>query len=94
MTNLKETNELGNLMSAVKDIMMKNQNLYQQDLENRYGHYGQPEAISGEEAHDIVKDNEVETPDPIAEPESIDPETIIQGSSGVSDGQEETVEED
>lgn len=82
MIDIKETDELGSLMTAVKDIMIKNQNLYQQDLENKYGHYGQPKAISGEEAHEIVKDNEVATPDPIAEPEEIDPETIMPGSSG------------
>ena len=62
------------LMSAVSDIMMKNQNLYQQDLEARYAQYSQPAE---------VPQNHVDVPDPLAEPESINPEEVIPGSSGV-----------
>lgn len=32
------------LMSAVRDIMTKNQNLFQQDLESRYSQYNEPPA--------------------------------------------------
>jgi hypothetical protein len=28
-------------LSAIRDVLMQNQNLKQQDLEARYGHYGQ-----------------------------------------------------
>jgi len=40
MADLKDTqSQHAGLMSAVRDIMMKNQNLYQQDLEDKYGKY-------------------------------------------------------
>ena len=58
MADLKDTGEIKGLMSAVKDIMMKNQNLYQQDLQRQYG-FQQPEEpvdeISGSDSEGLFK---------------------------------------
>ncbi len=40
MADLKDTSEIKGLMSAVKDIMAGNQNLYQQDLERQFNFAG------------------------------------------------------
>lgn len=61
-------------LSAIRDVLMKNQDLKQQDLEAKYGHYGkQPEPeqaaepepdVVEPEVDNVVDDSvEVETPD-------------------------------
>jgi len=69
MADLKDTNEIQGLMSAVKDIMMKNQNLYQQDLEKQFNFPGavapveEPvDEISGSDSEEQV---EVSSEEPI-----------------------------
>lgn len=79
------------LISAVSDIMMKNQNLYQQDLERQYGFQNQ---MTAQEVHDQVTQNEVEVPDPVSDAVDVDPEEIIPGSSGLETNGEESVEEE
>ena len=68
MANLKDTNEIQGLMSAVKDIMMKNQNLYQQDLEKQFNFPGavapveEPvDEISGSDSEEQVEVSSEET---------------------------------
>ena len=64
MADLKDTGELKGLMSAVKDIMMKGQNLYQQDLERQYG-FQRPEEpvdVSGSDSKEQV---EISSEEPI-----------------------------
>ena len=68
------------LMSSVRDIMMKNQNLYQQDLENKYKDY-MPQPTQAE-VDAQTAENQVDTPEPYAEPEDIDPDSVIDGASG------------
>jgi TolA-binding protein len=76
-----------NLESAVRDIMMKNQNLRQQDQIAKFQQMNQQTPAEVEAG---VQDNLVDTPDPTPESEMVDPETVIPGSSGVEiDGQEE-----
>lgn len=72
MADLKDTGEIKGLMSAVKDIMMKNQNLYQQDLQRQYG-FQQPEEpvdeISGSDSEEQV---EVSSEEPIEASSDVD----------------------
>lgn len=78
------TDTFKSLESAVTDIMMKNQNLYQQDAQQQFAKYSQqtPEDVEAQ-----IQNNVVDAPDPTAESEMVDPETVIPGSSGVSDGE-------
>jgi|GEM_PF-4467153 len=76
MANLKDTNEIQGLMSAVKDIMMKNQNLYQQDLEKQFNFPGavapveEPvDEISGSDSEEQV---EVSSEEPIEASSDVD----------------------
>jgi len=68
MADLKDTGEIQGLMSAVKDIMMKNQNLYQQDLERQFNFPGvtapveEPVDVSGSDTEAEV---EVSSEEPI-----------------------------
>jgi hypothetical protein len=83
--DIDSTNKYSSLISAVSDIMMKNQNLYQQDLESQYAQYNKtPEEIQAQ-----VAQNEIDVPDPVSDAVDVDPETIIPGSSGVTNGEEE-----
>lgn len=70
MADLRDTP--ASLMSAVRDIMMKNQDIRQQEIEKEYGKYTQQQPE--------VPDNSVDIPS--TEPEQVDPETVIPGSSG------------
>jgi len=58
MADLKDTGEIKGLMSAVRDIMAGNQNLYQQDLERMYGYTGnmpeEPVDVSGSDTETEV----------------------------------------
>ena len=73
--DLKDTP--ASLMGAVRDIMMKNQNLYQQDIEAKYGKYSTiPAATPDEVAVDAERDSGAQ---------DVDPETIIPGSSGTAE---------
>ena len=70
MADLKDTqSQHAGLMSAVRDIMMKNQNLYQQDLENKYGKYGEQEVETPEVD---VPEAEIDVPveEPVEEPQA------------------------
>lgn len=66
MADLKDTSEIKGLMSAVKDVMAGNQNLYQQDLERMYGYSGntpeEPVDVSGSDTEAEV---EVSSEEPI-----------------------------
>ena len=76
MADLKDTGEIQGLMSAVKDIMMKNQNLYQQDLERQFNFPGaaapveEPvDEISGSDSEEQV---EVSSEEPIEASSDVD----------------------
>ena len=75
MPDLKDNPE--SLMSAVRDIMMKNQNLYQQDLEAKYGKYTPQTHATPDEVEAATADNTVEVPDPVVDAQDVDPETVI-----------------
>jgi hypothetical protein len=71
-------NASDSLLAAVRDIMTKNQNLYQQDLERQYGHYGQEQQeveVPTEPVVDAERDSGVE---------DMNPEDVIPGSSGMN----------
>jgi hypothetical protein len=70
------------LMTAVKDIMMKNQNLYQQDQLSQFNQYNQktPEEVLAQ-----TIENQVDVPDPYTPAETVDAETIIPSSGEVTD---------
>lgn len=74
MTDLKDTSQITGLMTAVRDVMMKNQNLYQRDLEARYG--GQTHATP-DEVEAVASRNTVEVPDPTSPAVDVDPENVI-----------------
>ena len=75
MADLKDTGEIQGLMSAVKDIMMKNQNLYQQDLERQFTFPGatapveEPVDVSGSDTEAEV---EVSSEEPIEASSDVD----------------------
>lgn len=81
--DINDTSKHKGLISAVSDIMMKNQNLYQQDFEKQYG----VQHATPAEVEAITAGNAIETPDPVSDPESVDPDSVIDGASGL-DGQE------
>ena len=76
MADLKDTSEIQGLMSAVKDIMKGNQNLYQQDLERQFNFPGatapveEPvDDISGSDSEEQV---EVSSEEPIEASSDVD----------------------
>ena len=76
MADLKDTGEIKGLMSAVKDIMAGNQNLYQQDLERQFNFPGatapveEPvDEISGSDSEEQV---EVSSEEPIEASSDVD----------------------
>lgn len=72
-------------ISAIRDVLMKNQDLKQQDLESRYGHYGkQPEPV--EVPTEPVVDG-------MEEPVDVDPETVVAASGEESESGEEPAAE-
>jgi hypothetical protein len=75
-----------NLENAVRDIMMQNNDLRAQEMAAQFQQANQQ---TPEEVEAAVQDNMVDTPDPVSEPENVDPETVIVGSSGVADGEAE-----
>jgi hypothetical protein len=74
MTDLKDTSQITGLMSAVRDIMMKNQNLYQKDLEAKYA---PQQHATPAEVEAVTQDNTVEVPEPVTDPVDVDPDTVI-----------------
>jgi len=89
MADLKDTNEIQGLMSAVKDIMMKNQNLYQQDLEKQFNFPGavapveEPvDEISGSDSEEQV---EVSSEEPVEA--SSDEHISSESDAEVTDGE-------
>lgn len=50
-------------ISAIRDVLMKNQDLKQKDLEARYGHYGQQPETPVENGAEETPIEPVETPD-------------------------------
>lgn len=87
MTDLKDTGEIKGLMSAVKDIMAGNQNLYQQDLERQFNFPGaqtpaeEPVDVSGSDTETEV---EVSGEEPIeaSSDEHIDSESDAEVTDG------------
>jgi len=69
-----------NLENAVRDIMMQNSDLRAQQMAAEFQQANQQ---TPEEVEATVQDNMVDTPDPVSEPENVDPETVIAGSSGM-----------
>ena len=89
MADLKDTSEIQGLMSAVKDIMMKNQNLYQQDLERQFNFPGatapveEPvDDISGSDSEEQV---EVSSEEPVEA--SSDEHISSESDAEVTDGE-------
>ena len=86
MADLKDTSEIKGLMSAVKDIMAGNQNLYQQDLERMYGYKGnmpeEPVDVSGSDTEAEV---EVSSEEPIEA--SSDEHVSAESDAEVTDGE-------
>lgn len=91
MSDIKDTQQnYQGLNSAVMDILQKNQDLYRQDLENQFAKYmitPEAEAPNPTEAEmdAVTQQNVVDAPDPIAEPEDVNPDDIIDGASGMQD---------
>jgi hypothetical protein len=79
MADLKDTNEIQGLMTAVKDIMMKNQNLYQQDLQKQFNFPGV--AAPSEESVDEISGSNSE------EQVKVSGEEPIEASSDVDTGE-------
>lgn len=87
MPDLKDTSQITGLMSAVKDIMMKNQNLYQKDLEAKYA---PQQHATPAEVEAVTQDNTVEVPEPVTDPVDVDPDTVIsepEAEAGEPDGE-------
>mgnify|MGYP000882245969 FL=1 len=87
MPDLKDTSQITGLMSAVKDIMMKNQNLYQKDLEAKYT---PQQHATPAEVEAVTQDNTVEVPEPVTDPVDVDPDTVIpepEAEAGEPDGE-------
>lgn len=84
MPDLKDTSQIQGLMSAVKDIMRGNQNLYQQDLERQYG-YQQPEEPVDVSGSDTETEVEVSGEEPIEASADLDVDTTSDAE--VTDGE-------
>jgi len=72
MSKLDDTPE--SVMAAVRDIMMKNQNLYQKDLESQFA---PQQHATPDEVEAVTQNNTVEVPDPAPAAVDVDPETVI-----------------
>jgi len=93
MADLKDTNEIQGLMSAVKDIMMKNQNLYQQDLEKQFNF---PSATAPvEEPVDEISGSDSEEQVEVSSEEPIEASSDehISSESGAEDGEGSAADE-
>lgn len=88
MADLKDTGELKGLMSAVKDIMMKGQNLYQQDLERQYG-FQRPEEPVDVSGSDSEEQAEISSEEPI----EASSDEHISSESGAEDGEGSAADE-
>jgi hypothetical protein len=90
MADLKDTAQIQGLMSAVKDIMRGNQNLYQQDLEKMYGYTGnmpeEPVDVSGSDTETEV---EVSSEQPIETSADLD----VSAESNAEDAVREVADE-
>ena len=89
MADLKDTGEIKGLMSAVKDIMMKNQNLYQQDLERQYG-FQQPEEPVDVSGSDTEAEVEVSSEEPIEASAELDVSAESDAEDAVGEVADET----
>ena len=89
MADLKDTGEIKGLMSAVKDIMMKNQNLYQQDLERQYG-FQQPEEPVDVSGSDTEAEVEVSSEEPIEASAKLDVSAESDAEDAVGEVADET----
>ena len=89
MADLKDTGEIKGLMSAVKDIMMKNQNLYQQDLERQYG-FQQPEEPVDVSGSDTEAEVEVSSEEPIEASADLDVSAESDAEDAVGEVADET----
>jgi len=93
MADLKDTNEIQGLMSAVKDIMMKNQNLYQQDLEKQFNFPGATAPV--EEPVDEISGSDSEEQVEVSSEEPIEASSDehIRSESGAEDGEGSAADE-
>ena len=93
MADLKDTSEIKGLMSAVKDIMRGNQNLYQQDLERQFNFPGatapaeEPVDVSGSDTEAEV---EVSSEEPIEASAELDVSTESDAEDAVGEVADET----
>lgn len=91
MADLKDTAQIQGLMSAVKDIMRGNQNLYQQDLEKMYGYTGnmpeEPVDVSGSDTETKV---EVSSEEPIEASAELDVSAESDAEDAVGEVADET----
>ena len=87
--DFENTKKHQGLMSAVRDIMMKNQDLRAQDLEKQYGHYGKESEVEQQAAPEV----EVPT-EPVVDAERdtgaemVDPDTVTGAESESGEGSE------
>ena len=89
MADLKDTGEIKGLMSAVKDIMMKNQNLYQQDLERQYG-FQRPEEPVDVSGSDSEEQAEISSEEPIEASADLDVSAESDAEDAVGEVADET----
>jgi len=94
MASIEDTKKMANLNSAVMDVMKQNQDLYRQDLEAQFAKYmiapeAEAETPDPAEVEAALADRSVEVPDPLTGAEDVNPDDIIPGASGVSDGEAE-----
>lgn len=92
MTDLKDTAQIQGLMSAVKDIMTGNQNLYQQDLERQFNFPGATAPV--EEPVDVSgSDTETEVAVSGEEPIEASAELDVSAESNAEDAVGEVADE-
>ena len=92
MADLKDTGEIKGLMSAVKDIMSGNQNLYQQDLERQFNFPGA--TAPAEEPVDVSgSDTETEVAVSGEEPIEASAELDVSAESNAEDAVGEVADE-
>ena len=89
MPDLKDTQaDFKGLMSAVKDVMMKNQNLYHQDQMRQYGY--KPPEESDVSGSDTETETEVSSEEPIEASADLDVSAESDAEDAVGEVADET----
>ena len=89
MPDLKDTQaDFKGLMSAVKDVMMKNQNLYHQDQMRQYGY--KPPKESDVSGSDTETETEVSSEEPIEASAELDVDTTSDAEDAGGEVADET----